>query len=80
LDGKTLPFPLLQDQQEIIRLAVMLYIRFPLSLRNVEDLLYECGIEISHERCVIGGTGLARFLASHIQKGLAGFVRVLTRN
>jgi putative transposase len=26
---------------EIIRLAVMMYIRFPLSLRNVEDLLHE---------------------------------------
>ena len=34
---------------EIIRLAVMLYDRFPLSLRNVEDLLHERGIEISHE-------------------------------
>jgi putative transposase len=33
---------------EVIRL-VMLYIRFPLSLRNVEDLLHERGIEISHE-------------------------------
>jgi putative transposase len=27
----------------------MLYIRLPLSLRNVEDLLHERGIEISHE-------------------------------
>jgi putative transposase len=27
----------------------MLYMRFPLSLRNVEDLLHERGIEISHE-------------------------------
>ncbi len=27
----------------------MLYIRFPLSLRNVDDLLNERGIEISHE-------------------------------
>jgi putative transposase len=27
----------------------MLYIRFPLSLRNVEDLLHERGIEVSHE-------------------------------
>jgi len=27
----------------------MLYVPFPLSLRNVEDLLYERGIEISHE-------------------------------
>ena len=27
----------------------MLYIRFPLSLRNVEDLLHKRGIEVSHE-------------------------------
>ena len=27
----------------------MLYVRFPLSLRNVEDLLHERGIEVSHE-------------------------------
>jgi putative transposase len=27
----------------------MLYARFPLSLRNVEDLLHERGIEVSHE-------------------------------
>ena len=34
---------------EVIRLAVMMYVRFPLSLRNVEDLLHERGIDISHE-------------------------------
>ena len=34
---------------EIIRLAVMMYFRFPLSLRNVEDLLHERGIDICHE-------------------------------
>lgn len=34
---------------EIIRLAVMLYVRFALSLRNVEYLLNERGIEMSHE-------------------------------
>ena len=33
----------------MIRLAVMLYVRFPLSLRNVEDLLHERGIDVSHE-------------------------------
>ena len=27
----------------------MLYVRFPLSLRNVEDLLHEWGIDVSHE-------------------------------
>jgi putative transposase len=43
------PFRYSKTSPEIIRLAVMLYIRFPLSLRNVEDLLHERGIEISHE-------------------------------
>lgn len=38
---------------EIIRLAIMLYARFLLLLRNVEDLLFERGIDICHEtlRC-----------------------------
>ena len=26
-----------------------MYLRFPLSLRNVEDLLHERGIDVSHE-------------------------------
>ena len=43
------PFRCFKTSPEIIRLAVMMYIRFPLSLRNVEDLLHERGIEISHE-------------------------------
>ena len=34
---------------EVIRLAVMLYVCFPLSLRSVEDLLHELGIEVSRE-------------------------------
>ena len=46
---KRSPFRYFKTSPAIIRLAVMLYIRFPLSLRNVEDLLDECGIEISHE-------------------------------
>ncbi|MDB2398586.1 IS6 family transposase [Planktomarina sp.] len=33
----------------MIRLAVMLYVRSPLSLRNVEDLLHERGVGVSHE-------------------------------
>lgn len=43
------PFRYFKTSPEIIRLAVMFYIQFPLSLRNVEDLLHERGIEISHE-------------------------------
>ena len=33
----------------IICLAAMMFVRFPLSLRNVEDLLHERGIDVSHE-------------------------------
>jgi putative transposase len=43
------PFKGFHGSPEIIRLAVMLYVRFPLSLRNVEDLLHERGVDISHE-------------------------------
>ena len=43
------PFKGFQSSAEISRLAVKLYIRFPLSLRKVEDLLHERGVEISHE-------------------------------
>ncbi len=43
------PFWYFRTSPEIIRLAVMMYVRFPLSLRNVEDLLHERGIEVSHE-------------------------------
>jgi hypothetical protein len=38
------PFRYLKTSPEIIRLAVMLYIGVPLSLRNVEDLLQERGM------------------------------------
>jgi putative transposase len=46
---KRSPFKYFKTSPEIIRLAVMMYVRYPLSLRNVEDLLHERGIEISHE-------------------------------
>jgi putative transposase len=46
---KRSPFRCFKTGLEVIRLAVMMYIRFPLSLRNVEDLLHERVIEISHK-------------------------------
>jgi len=47
--SKSNPFKGSQSSPEIIRLAVMMYVRFPLSLRNVEDLLHERGVDVSHE-------------------------------
>ena len=43
------PFRYFHSSPEVIRLVVMLYVRFPLSLRNVEDLLAERGIDLCHE-------------------------------
>jgi putative transposase len=43
------PFRYFHSSPEVIRLVVMMYVRFPLSLRNVEDLLFERGIDICHE-------------------------------
>ena len=43
------PFRYFNSSPEVIRLAVMLYIRYPLSLRQVEDLLFEHGIDVCHE-------------------------------
>ncbi len=43
------PFRCFNSSPEVIRLAVMMYIRYPLSLRQVEDLLFERNIDICHE-------------------------------
>ncbi len=43
------PFRYFNSSPAIIRLAVMMYVRFPLALRQVEDLLSERGIDICHE-------------------------------
>ena len=43
------PFRYFNSSPQVIRLAVMLYVKYPLSLRNVEDLLAERGIDISYE-------------------------------
>ena len=46
---KRSPLRYFKTSPVIIRLAVMLYIRYPLSLRNVVALLHERGIEINYE-------------------------------
>jgi putative transposase len=46
---KPSPFKYFKTSPEIIRLAVLMYVRFPLSLRNVENLLHERGVDLCHE-------------------------------
>ena len=43
------PFRYFNSSPEIIRLAVMMYIRYLLSLRQVAELLFEKGVDIRHE-------------------------------
>jgi hypothetical protein len=56
------PFGFFNSSPEIIRLAVMMYARYHLSLRQVEDLLFERGIDISTTKPFdSSGTGSARW-------------------
>tara|TARA_R110000803_G_scaffold176816_4_gene239235 strand:+ start:8836 stop:8991 length:156 start_codon:yes stop_codon:yes gene_type:complete len=43
------PFRYFKTAPEIMQLAVLLQVRFPLSLRNVEDMLHERSIDVCHE-------------------------------
>ena len=54
---------------EIIRLAVMMYVRYPLSLRNVEDLLRERGINITHETVRFWWNRFVAIFAAEIRRG-----------
>ena len=65
---KRSPFRYFKTSPEIIRLAVMVYVRFPLSLRNVEDLLNERGIEISHEAVRFWWNRFGPMFAAEIRK------------
>ncbi len=62
------PFRYFNSSPEIIRLAVMMYVRFPLSLRNVEDLLFERGIDICHETVRFWWNRFGPMLASEIRR------------
>lgn len=65
---KRSPFKYFKTSPEIIRLAVMLYVRFPLSLRNVEDLLHERGIDICHETVRFWWNRFGPMFAAEIRK------------
>ena len=65
---KRSPFRHFKTSPEIIRLAVMMYIRFALSLRNVEDLLHERGIDISYETVRFWWHRFGPMFASEIRK------------
>ena len=70
----TNPFRYFKTSPEIIRLAVMMYGRFPLSLRQVEDLLHERRIEICHETVCAWWNRFGPMFAAEIKKKCSGSV------
>jgi putative transposase len=69
------PFKYFYSSHEIIRLAVTMYVRFPLSLRNVEDLLHERGIDISHETVRYWWNRFGSMFAAEIRRRCAQQMR-----
>jgi putative transposase len=62
------PFRYFNSSPEVIRLVVMMYVRFPLSLRNVEDLLAERGIDICHETVRFWWNRFGPMFAAYIRR------------
>ncbi len=62
------PFRYFKTSPEMIRLTVMMYVRFPLSLRNVEDLLHERGVDICYETVRFWWNRFRPMFAAEIRK------------
>ena len=66
-------FRYFKTSSEIIQLAVMLYVRFPLSLINVEDLLHERGVDVGYDPIRFWWQMFGSKFARHIkQRGACG--------
>ena len=68
IPGMRNPFRYFNSSPEVIRLVVMMYIRYPLSLRQVEDILFERGIDICHETVRYWWNRFGPMFASAIRK------------
>ena len=62
------PFRYFDSSPEVIRLVVQMYVRYPLSLRNVEDLLAERGIDICHETVRLWWNRFGPMFAAEIRR------------
>ena len=69
------PFRYFNSSPEVIRLVVMMYVRYPLSLRNVEDLLAERGIDISYETVRFWWNRFSPMFAAEIRKKRVAHMR-----
>ena len=73
-------FPYFKTSPDIIRLQVMLYVHFPRSLRNVEDLLHERVIPlVGSAKWAAGCFSLASMTASSKVGELSGLIFAIER-
>ena len=61
-------FAIFNQSPEIIRLIVMMYLRSPLSLRNLQDLLFERGIDTFQETVRLWWNRFCSLCASDIRR------------
>ncbi len=69
------PFRYFNSSPEVIRLVVMMYVKYPLSLRNVEDLLFERGIDICHETVRYWWNRFGPLFAGEIRRKRVSYMR-----
>jgi len=75
----TNPFRYFNSSPEVIRLVVMMYVKYPLSLRNVEDLLIERGIDIRHETVRFWWNRFGPMFAAEIKRKRSSHLRQHTQ-
>ena len=71
------PFRCFNSSPEVIRLVVLMYVRFPLSLPNVEDLLFERGIDVCHETVRLWWNRFGPLFAADIRRQRVSAMRGL---
>ena len=62
------PFRYFHSSPEVIRMVVMMYVRYPLSPRNVEDLLFERGYDLCHETVRLWWNRFGSMFAADIRR------------
>jgi hypothetical protein len=67
------PFRYFNSSPEAIRLMVMMYFRYPLSLWPVEDMLYERSMDVCHETVRFWRNRFGPMFAAGIRKRLADY-------
>ena len=73
------PFRYFNSSPEVIRLVVIMYVKYALSLRNVEDMLAERGIDVCHETVRFWWNRFKPMFAAEIRRKRVDRMRAYTK-